>query len=298
VLTISLNGIHWHEGWDGMGQKKVIVTGATDGIGLITARRLAEMGASVGLVARNEEKGTRVVEELKRQTNNSDIQFFKADLSKLGDVRTVAGEIASANPKLDTLVNNAGAMFVGKQMSTDGFEMTFALNHLSVFLLTNLLKDQLVAADQGRIVTVASVAHRGSDLNFADLDGQKGSYSAWRAYQRSKLANILFTRELADRWKETRITANCLHPGFVASRFGENNNTALSALFKVGKIFAISPEKGAETSVHLASDEGVSGETGGYYIKKKRVQPSRAARNAETAKRLWEESLRMTGLDK
>jgi NAD(P)-dependent dehydrogenase (short-subunit alcohol dehydrogenase family) len=279
-----------------MGQKRVIVTGATDGIGLITARRLAETGASVGLVARNEEKGTRVVDALKRETGNSDIQFFKADLSKLDDVRAVAGEIGAANPKLDVLVNNAGAMFVGKKMSVDGFEMTFALNHLSVFLLTNLLKDPLVAADQGRVVTVASVAHRGSDLNFKDLDGQKGSYSAWRAYQRSKLSNILFTRELADRWKETRVTANCLHPGFVASRFGENNNAAFSAFFKVGKIFAISPEKGAETSVHLASDEGVAGETGGYYIKKKRVQPSRPARNAETAKRLWDESTIMTGL--
>lgn len=280
-----------------MGQKRIIVTGATDGIGLITARRLAESGASVGLVARNAEKGARVVEDLKRQTNNSDIRFFKADLSKLDDVRAVAREIGDANPQLDVLVNNAGAMFVGKQISADGFEMTFALNHLSVFLLTNLLRDQLVAADEGRVVTVASVAHRGSDLNFADLDGQKGSYSAWRAYQRSKLANILFTRELADQWKETRVTANCLHPGFVASRFGENNNAAFSAFFKLGKIFAISPEKGAETSVHLASEEGVAGETGGYYIKKKRVQPSRAARNAETAKRLWTESLRLTGLE-
>ncbi len=279
-----------------MGQKWVIVTGATDGIGLITARRMAESGASLGLVARNAEKGARVVEDLKRETNNSDIRFFKADLSKLDDVRSVAEEISAANPQLDVLVNNAGAMFVGKQMSADGFEMTFALNHLSVFLLTNLLKDQLVSADGGRVVTVASMAHRGSDLNFADLDGQKGSYSAWRAYQRSKLANILFTRELADRWKETRVTANCLHPGFVASRFGENNNAAFSTFFKVGKIFAISPEKGAETSVHLASDESVAGETGGYFIKKKRVQPSRAARNADTAKRLWEESLRMTGL--
>lgn len=280
-----------------MGQKRVIVTGATDGIGLITARRLAEAGAQVGLVARNPEKGARVVEELKKATGNSDISFFKADLSKFDDVRAVADEIRAAHSTLDVLVNNAGAMFVGKQMSADGFELTFALNHLSVFLLTNLLKDQLVAADQGRVVTVASVAHRGADLNFSDLDGQKGSYSAWRAYQRSKLANILFTRELADRWRESHVTANCLHPGFVASKFGENNNTAFSAFFKVGKIFAISPEKGAETSVYLASDDDVAGQTGGYYTRKKRVQPSRAAKNADTAKRLWEESLRMTGLD-
>lgn len=279
-----------------MGQKRVIVTGATDGIGLITARRLAEGGAQVGLVARNPEKGARVAEELKKTTGNSDITFFRADLSTFDDVRAVATEIRAAHSTLDVLVNNAGAMFIGKQMSPDGFELTFALNHLSVFLLTNLLKDQLVAADQGRVVTVSSVAHRGADLNFADLDGQKGSYSAWRAYQRSKLANILFTRELADRWRESHVTANCLHPGFVASKFGENNNTAFSAFFKVGKIFAISPEKGAETSVHLASDEGVAGETGGYYIKKKRVQPSRPARNAETAKRLWDESTIMTGL--
>lgn len=280
-----------------MGQKRVIVTGATDGIGLITARRLAEAGAQVGLVARNAEKGARVAEELKKQTGNPDIAFYKADLSKFDDVRAVANEIRAAHSALDVLVNNAGAMFIGKQMSADGFELTFALNHLSVFLLTNMLKEPLVAADQGRVVTVASVAHRGADLNFADLDGQKGSYSAWRAYQRSKLANILFTRELADRWRETHVTANCLHPGFVASKFGENNNTAFSAFFKVGKIFAISPEKGAETSVYLASDDDVAGQTGGYYTRKKRVQPSRAAKNADTAKRLWEESLRMTGLE-
>ncbi|MCE7999913.1 MAG: SDR family oxidoreductase [Rhodobiaceae bacterium] len=280
-----------------MVQKRVIVTGATDGIGLITARRLAESGAQVGLVARNPEKGVRVVEELKKTTGNADISFFKADLSKFDDVRGVADEIRKAHPVLDVLVNNAGAMFIGKQMSADGFELTFALNHLSVFLLTNLLKDRLVAADQGRVVTVSSVAHRGANLNFADLDGQKGSYSGWRAYQRSKLANILFTRELADRWRESHVTANCLHPGFVASKFGENNNPAFSAFFKFGKIFAISPEKGAETSVYLASDEGVAGQTGGYYTRKKRVQPSRAAKNADTAKRLWDESLKMTGLD-
>ncbi len=279
-----------------MGQKRVIVTGATDGIGLITARRLAETGAAVGLVARNAEKGARVVDDLKRSTGNSDISFFQADLSKLDEVRAVAEKIGASNPSLDVLVNNAGAMFVGKQMSADGFELTFALNHLSVFLLTNLLKDNLVSAEQGRVVTVASIAHRGADLNFADLDGQKGSYSAWRAYQRSKLANILFTRELADRWRETRVTANCLHPGFVASKFGENNNSGFNAFMKIGKIFAISPEKGAETSVYLASDEGVAGQTGGYYTKSKRVQPSRAAKNADTAKRLWNESLRMTGL--
>eukprot|EP00439_Symbiodinium_sp_Y106_P089832 s1_g2368.t1 len=279
-----------------MVQKRVIVTGATDGIGLITARRLAETGAQVGLVARNAEKGARVVEDLKASTGNADIAFYQADLSKLDDVRSVAEEIVDAHSSLDVLVNNAGAVFAGKQLSADGFELTFALNHLSVFLLTNLLKDQLVAADQARVVTVSSIAHRGADLNFADLDGQKGSYSAWRAYQRSKLANILFTRELAERWRETHVTANCLHPGFVASKFGENNNTFMSAFMRLGKVFAISPEKGAETSVFLASDDSVAGQTGGYYAQKKRIRPSRAARNPETAKRLWDESLRMTGL--
>ncbi len=279
-----------------MVQKKVIVTGATDGIGLITARRLAEKGAQVGLVARNADKGARVVEDIKKTTGNSDIAFYQADLSKLEDVRSVAADIAGVHSSLDVLVNNAGAVFANKQLSADGFELTFALNHLSVFLLTNLLKEQLVAADQGRVVTVSSIAHRGADLNFADLDGQKGSYSAWRAYQRSKLANILFTRELADRWRETHVTANCLHPGFVASKFGENNNTLLSGFFRLSKIFAISPEKGAETSVFLASAEGVAGQTGGYYAQKNRIQPSRAARSPETAKRLWDESLRMTGL--
>jgi len=276
-------------------QKKVIVTGATDGIGLITARRLAEQGAAVDLIARNASKGAAVVEQLKRQTNNPDIRFFKADLSRFDDVRAVADEIKAHAPKLDVLVNNAGAMFMDRQISVDGYEMTFALNHLSVFLLTQLLMDNLLAADQARIVTVASVAHRGSDLDFDDLDSQKGAHSGWRSYQRSKLANILFTHSLAKRLEGTGVTANCLHPGFVASRFGENNSTALRLIFKAGKIFAISPEKGAETSVFLASSEQVDGETGGYYIRKKRSSPSRQASNEETARQLWDRSVEMTG---
>jgi NAD(P)-dependent dehydrogenase (short-subunit alcohol dehydrogenase family) len=277
-------------------QKRVIVTGATDGIGLITARRLAEQGAEVGLVARNADKGAVVVERLKRETDNPSIRFFKADLSRFDDVRAVAGEIATVFPKLDVLVNNAGAMFMDRQLSVDGYEMTFALNHLSVFLLTNLLTENLLAADKARVLTVASVAHRGSDLDFDDLDSQKAKHSGWRSYQRSKLANILFTRELAKRFEGTGATANCLHPGFVASRFGENNGPVLGLVFKGGKLFAISPEKGAETSVFLASADKAAGETGGYFTGKKRGAPSRQASNEETARKLWDRSAEMTGL--
>lgn len=279
-----------------MVQKRVIVTGATDGIGLITARRIAETGAEVGLVARNAVKGAKVVETLKKETGNQTIRFFQADLSDFSDVRRVATEIGEAFPALDVLVNNAGAMFVGRNISKDGFEMTFALNHLSVFLLTNLLLPQVKAAESGRIVTVASVAHRGADMDFKDLDGSKGRYSAWRAYQRSKLANILFTRELASRLEGSNVTANCLHPGFVASKFGENNNPLMTAFMKLGKIFAISPENGAKTSVFLATSDEVEGQSGGYYVECKKRSPSRQAQNGKTAKRLWVESAALVGL--
>ncbi|MEQ9518501.1 MAG: SDR family NAD(P)-dependent oxidoreductase, partial [Parvibaculum sp.] len=220
----------------------------------------------------------------------------QADLSKFDDVRRVAGDISKAFPKLDVLVNNAGAMFVGRTLSTDGYEMTFALNHLSVFLLTNLLLPQIKAAEAGRIVTVASVAHRGADMDFDDLDGSAGRYSAWRAYQRSKLANVLFTRELASRLEGTGVSANCLHPGFVASKFGENNNPLMTLAMKLGKIFAISPEDGAKTSIYLATADAAQGETGGYFVESKRRSPSRQAQNDKTAKRLWEESAKLVGL--
>jgi retinol dehydrogenase 12 len=280
-----------------MVQKKVIISGATDGIGLITARRLAETGAEIGLIARNPEKGACVVDQLQRETGNDAIHFFKADLSKFDEVRVVANEVQTVFPTLDILINNAGAMFMGRELSEDGYEMTFALNHLSVFLLTNLLMPNLSLSDKARIVTVASVAHRGSDLDFDDLDGQKGRYSGWRAYQRSKLANILFTRELAKRLGNGSATANCLHPGFVASRFGENNGLAMTLFFKAGKVFAISPEKGAETSVFLATSENVEGKTGGYYTRKRLTKPSRQAQNDTTAQQLWERSAEITGVD-
>lgn len=279
-----------------MVQKRVIITGSTDGIGLITARRIAESGAEIGLVARNAEKGAAVVERLKEETGNQAIHFFQADLSKFSDVRSVADEISAAFPVLDVLVNNAGAMFTSREISVDGYEMTFALNHLSVFLLTNLLLKNLSEAEAARVVTVASVAHRGSDLDFDDLDGQKGRFSGWRSYQRSKLANILFTRELARRLEGTGGTANCVHPGFVASKFGENNGMAMRMFFKLGKVFAISPEKGAETSVYLSLSDEVAGKSGGYYTAKKLVSASRQARNDETALKLWERSAEITGV--
>ncbi len=277
-------------------QKKVIVTGATDGIGLITARRIAESGAEVGLVARNAAKGAEVIESLKRETGNDALRFFQADLSSFAEVRRVSEEISTAFPKLNVLVNNAGAMFVRRTMSVDGVEMTFALNHLSVFLLTNLLLPQIKAGRAGRVVTVASVAHRGADIDFDDLDSSRARYSAWRSYQRSKLANILFTRELAAQLAGTGVTANCLHPGFVASKFGENNNPLMTLAMKFGKLFAISPEEGAKTSIYLAMSDDVEGQTGGYFVECKKRSPSRQAQNDATAQRLWVESMKRVGL--
>lgn len=277
--------------------KSVVVTGATDGIGLVTARKLAEKGAKLGLVARNPDKAASVIEALKAETGNDQIEFFQADLSDLTEVRAVAKKIAAAFPTLDVLINNAGAMFNSRALSADGIEMTMALNHFSVFLLTNLLLDPLSRAEGARVVTVSSIAHRGADIDFENLKGTEGRHSGWRAYQRSKLANILFTRELARRVGDHGITANCLHPGFVASKFGENNNPLMTAVMKLGKLFAISPEKGAETSVYLACAAAIEGESGGYYAQKKKLPPSAQARNAETASRLWEESAKLVGLE-
>ena len=194
--------------------KEIVITGATDGIGKVTARELAKLGASVTIVARNATKAQQVVKELRAAAGHDNIGFVRADLSAQKSVRGAAETIKGRLKRIDVLINNAGGMYGKRELSEDGIERTFALNHLGYFLFTNLLLDQLKASAPSRIVNVASAAHNGAKLDIGDLQGAKG-YSGWRAYQRSKLANIYFTYELARRLAGTNVTVNALHPGFV-----------------------------------------------------------------------------------
>ncbi len=270
--------------------KQVVITGATDGIGKVTARLLMSKGARVTIISRNKEKLAGVADELAQATGGNKPLTLAADLSVPADVKRVASEVAAAHPVIDVLVNNAGAYFAERELNSVGLEKTFALNHLNYFLLTHCLIPNLKKSTSARIVSVSSDAHYGCELDFEDLFGEK-NYKGWRAYQRSKLANVLFTRELAERLKSSGITANCLHPGFVASKFGHNNQGWLNSLIKLGQsLFAITPEKGAETSVFLASAPEVAKVTGRYFSNCREKEVSRFAQDPTHQKRLWAES--------
>ena len=274
--------------------KICIVTGGTSGIGKVAAREIAARGATVVLVGRDEQKGVRAVSEIRRRAGNDWVSFQPADLSSQQDIRRLARNIVEGHPRIDVLLNNAGAIFMTRRLSPDGIEMTFALNHLGYFLLTNLLLDRLLAADAGRVINVASRAHEGASIDFNDLQNER-NYTGWRAYQRSKLANILFTTELARRLAETRVTANALHPGFVATRFGMNNGLIFRAAMRLAFFGAIDEEEGARTSVHVACSPALQGVSGKYFVRQRAVAPSPQAQDAAAARRLWEISERMTG---
>ena len=269
-----------------MTQKICVVTGATDGIGKRTAEILAGQGFVLGLIGRNQEKGKRLVQELSTQSENDNIHYFNADLSLMSEVKKVSGEIQDKFPVIDVLINNVGAAFFKKTFTSEGFESTFALNHLSYFLLTKLLLDNM--NQQGaRIVNVASDAHIGAGLDFKDLQGVN-PYGGYPNYQRSKLMNILFSYELAHRLKDSPITVNCLHPGFVASKFGHNNSGLKVAFLKLAqKLKAITVEEGAETSIFLASSPEVEETSGKYYYKMREKESSTESRDEDTRKRLW-----------
>ncbi|MGA3306481.1 MAG: SDR family NAD(P)-dependent oxidoreductase, partial [Stellaceae bacterium] len=202
--------------------KTVVITGATSGLGLVASGRLAGLGARLVLVARNRAKAEAMLRQLREKTPSLEAEILIADLSRRDEVRELAAELPRAAPRIDVLINNAGAIFTRRETTADGLERTFALNHMAYFLLTVLLLDRLRKNAPARIVSVASEAHRNATLDFGDLQTAQG-YSGWLAYRRSKLANILFTRELARRLKGSGVTSNCLHPGFVATAFGDNN---------------------------------------------------------------------------
>ncbi|MGF1471475.1 MAG: SDR family oxidoreductase [Rubrobacteraceae bacterium] len=278
-----------------VGGKVCLVTGATSGIGAVTARELGERGAKVIVVGRNREKARAMVEEIPAQSNNVP-DYLLADLSSQAEIRNLVKEFRYRYDRLDVLINNAGAIFAEYGETVDGIERTFAVNHLSYFLLTNLLLDVLKASAPSRIVNVASGAHQGAELDFDDLD-TKQDYRFMKAYGRSKLANVMFTYELARRLDGTGVTANALHPGAVATSFGSNNKVwyarPMLALFR---LFATTPEKGAETSIYLADSPEVEGVTGQYFVNRKPVGSSRASYDGAAAERLWRASEELTGL--
>jgi NAD(P)-dependent dehydrogenase (short-subunit alcohol dehydrogenase family) len=270
----------------------IVITGATSGIGQIAAEELAGMGARLVLVARDRARGEAALTRLREAGPQAEHTIHYADLSTIAEMKRVASEIASAEPRIDVLINNAGALFSSRRVTTDGIEMTFATNHMSYFVLTLGLEDRLRATPGARVVNTASDAHKGAKLDFDDLQSAK-SYRGFAVYGRSKLCNILFTRELAKRWRDMGVTVNCLHPGFVATRFGNHSGGALSRMIRVAKWFAISPEKGAQTIVYLTSSADVANTTGGYFFKCKPAEPTKEAQDDESAKRLWDESSRL-----
>ena len=279
-----------------MAGKTCIVTGATNGIGEVTAQTLAQMGATVIGVGRNPVKCVETADRIKAATGNNNVDFLVADLASQAQVRQLADVIKRKVARIDVLVNNAGMYFAARQENADGIEMTWALNHLNYFLLTNQLLDVLKASTPARIVSVSSAAHIGAKIRFDDVQFNNG-YSGWAAYGQSKLANVLFTYELARRLEGTRVTANVLHPGFVATGFGHNNGGLMGAGMKLfQRLAARSPEKGAETSIHLATSPEVEGVSGKYFADKIAVKSSPESYDRDTATRLWLLSEEQTGI--
>jgi len=274
--------------------KTVLVTGATNGIGLVTARELARMGAQVTIVSRNVEKCAAVAEFIKTGTGNP-VEFIAEDLSTLAGIMQAAADFKQHHTRLHVLVNNAGGFFNKRIVTPDGFEMTFALNHLNYFLLTNLLLDLLTASAPARIVNVASGIHMGAKLDFDNLQSEK-RYAGFRAYGQSKLANVLFTYELSRRLGGTGVTANTLHPGYVDTGFSLNNGFIFRVFARLSaRLFGRKPEEGAQTSIYLASSPEVKGVTGKYFADCKAVQSSPESYDEVAAEKLWQVSLELTG---
>ncbi len=273
--------------------KTVIITGATSGIGEVAAIRLAGQGARIVFTARDRKRADDTMAALRNANPSADHAVHMGDLSTLAEMKRVGAELAR-EPRIDVLINNAGAMFNRRQETVDGLELTFALNHMAYFVITNTLRPKLTSG--ARIVTTASNAHRGARLDFDDLQSRHG-YAGFPVYSSTKLCNILFNRELARRIAGSTVTANALHPGFVATRFGDNSGGLLRTVFKVAKpIGAISPEEGAQTIIYLASSPKVANVSGEYFHECRIATPTAEARNDADARRLWEISERIAGL--
>jgi NAD(P)-dependent dehydrogenase (short-subunit alcohol dehydrogenase family) len=270
-----------------------VVTGATSGIGKAAATALARLGATVVLVGRDRGRTEAAAAEI-APVSASPPRAEIADLASLEQVRGLAGRLDGLE-RIDVLINNAGLVLGERRITPDGFEHVFALNHLAPFLLTSLLLPKLTASAPARVVTVTSDAHSAARLDLSDPNLEHG-WDSWRSYANSKLANILFTRELARRLDGTGVTANCAHPGVVRTGFGRESRPLLKLGITIARPFMLSPERGADTIVYLASSPDVAGQTGGYYVKRQRREPSAAARDDAAARELWELSEKLTGL--
>ncbi len=275
--------------------KVYIVTGANAGLGFETTRYLAAANATVVMACRTPGKAQAAADQLRKELPHARLEQVQIDLADYASVRRAAAEILQRFKKIDCLVNNAGLFFDTRKLNDAGHEMTIATNHLGPFLLTNLLLPRLRATPGARVVSVSSEAHRMGKLRLDDLHGEK-SWGAWQSYGTSKLANIVFTRELARRLEGSGVTATCCHPGFVASNFGETNGTLWDRLIGISKIFAISPPKGALTQTWLAASPEVAGQTGGYYASRKLRTPTVQGRDDAVARELWSLSEKLVGL--
>lgn len=275
--------------------KICLITGGTNGIGKSTAQQLARMGATVIIVGRDAQKTTRVVEEIRAASGNTGVDSLLADLSSQQQVRRLAKEFESKYSHLHVLLNNAGAVFMQRQLGVDDIEMTFALNHLAGFLLTNLLLDLLKASAPARIINVSSDAHSSGKIEFDNLQGERDYRPG--VYGNSKLANLLFTWELARRLEGSGVTVNALHPGFVSTGFGKNNSGFLMKIMgAVVPLIAHSPDKGAETSIYLASSPEVQSITGKYFVDRRVTSPAPQATDSAVARKLWDVSAEMVHL--
>jgi NAD(P)-dependent dehydrogenase (short-subunit alcohol dehydrogenase family) len=275
--------------------KQVLITGATNGIGLAAAQALAGRGARLAIVTRSEARAREAVQRIKRVSGRAAaVDVLVADLSSQASVRRLAAEALARYPRLDILINNAGAMYTTRQLSRDSIELTWAVNHLAPFLLTTLLLDRLRESRPARIITTASGAHQGAQIPFDDLAAER-AYRGFGRYGETKLANILLTSELARRLAGSGVTANCYHPGLVATGFNRNNGLLANlGMVALGPL-ARSPEKGAETLVWLASSPAVANMSGEYFFDMQRTTPSLAAQDRETARRLWQVSEEQVG---
>lgn len=276
--------------------RTVVVTGANQGIGKATALALAREGSRVIMVARNAEKGRAAVEDVRRAADSKQVELVVADLSSQADVRRAGAEIRRRVEHLDVLVNNAGVYVPERHVTVDGIEETFAVNHVAYWLLTHELLDLLRAGAPSRIVSVSSEAHRGAKMDWADLGQERARYRAFRAYGQSKLANLLFTYELARRLEGTGVTANALHPGVIGSGFGQTYGGPMALLVKLAKPFLLTPEEGARTSVYLASSPDVEGLTGQYFARCKPVRSSALSYDEAAQRKLWSLTEQLTGV--
>jgi NAD(P)-dependent dehydrogenase (short-subunit alcohol dehydrogenase family) len=281
--------------WGGVAGKRVVLTGATNGIGLAAALELARRGADLTLVARNQERAAEAVRRISAVSTGSTPDVLLADLASQSSIRRLAGELLARYPRIHVLVNNAGAIYARREMTADGIERTWAVNHLAPFLLTTLLLDRLKASQPARIVTTSSGAHEGARIPFDDLNAERSWGGAgFTRYGETKLANILFTAELARRLEGTGVTANAFHPGFVATGFNRNNGVLMRIGMAITRPFARSPAKGAESLVWLVDAEEASHLNGAYVFDRRSVAPSPAALDVESARRLWQVSEEQT----